>query len=240
MMIDVQRIAGGYNELGIKLPEDADQALDAFRVAQEYVHSADDTLDNDVRAGKVGAKNIAARLRDAALDQAARDNVGRLIGDVIDPALSSRAMKAFSDDHPRLLTELAPRYEEAMNVVSVASDIVGVNRYNNPASILELGPQASGAFHAAQEALPTLEAIRRLLGKVTGRILPAQTVGMFVTIDDEHLPDTFDMAVTAWDGPHRWIALAGVPHVTPKLGTPDDADALARRAHAARPIPVAV
>lgn len=160
-MTDLTRLRAAVldplEKLGVALPDDATAAL---ALADASTAAAADVPANGLRAGiadgTIGPDNIADRLREAALDVAAHQGAVTLRTQLL-PYLASAVQTALAADADRIVDDLRPTFDQAVETVANAAGHLRPNA--KPADILTAGPASAAAYHAIAEQQAILELI---------------------------------------------------------------------------------
>ena len=227
-IIDARQYARQYAAFGIEVPSGARDAFAMWEAATAVLDTPTADLRAELVDGTLTAKNVAERLRQAALEAAARETTRSMLVD-LDAALGRQAIAAFHADAGRTIEKLRPSYDAAADIVIDALGYFTAADYVDPNRLMAKGPEAASRWHRVSEALSTLDAIRALVVSLTGKA-GRPSVSMFVTVTDEAAPDALAVAeaeAMGAGGPERWLRVFIVPGIRPALGSPSLATAAA-------------
>ena len=115
-IIEAQQYARQYDAFGIEVPSGARDAFAIWKAAAAVLDTPTANLGAELVDGTLTAKNVADRLRQAALEAAARETTRSMLVD-LDAALGRQAIAAFHADADRTIEKLRPSYDAAADTV---------------------------------------------------------------------------------------------------------------------------
>jgi hypothetical protein len=219
-------VTAPLRQLGIALPDEATRLLDVLKAAQ--VPDPTDALLADLTT--LDPDNVAERLRQAALDHAARQAAPALL-QRLTHRIGTGIAAALRTDGDRIVTELRDRLEQALPAVTEAAHHFAPT--DKPATILDRGQDAADAYLKLRDALPTLEAVhaaRFHLARTCAYGRADVPAAMFVTppADLAGLRNAGRAYADTHGTGGRWLALVRDGH-TVTLNTAAETDALVNR-----------
>ena len=220
-MIDAQQIATQYAALDLNMPPAARKVFETWEAATAVLDAPTADLREELLAGTLNAGNAADKVREAALDAAARERTRPILVD-LDQTAGRQALAAFYADAERAIEKLRPAYDAAAAAVLDGLDHFDAFEFTDPARVMSKGPAAASRWHTTSEALAVLDAIRALVVTLTGKA-GRPSVELFVTLTDEAESDTLAQAqaeALGAGGPERWLRLFALPGVRPALNSP--------------------
>lgn len=213
-----------YEALGLELPDDVTRLV---AIVQTAVDAARHDPVTDLDYDALTVKNVAGKLREAALTRAVRDGMQQIAGE-IGIALWGPISRALAADVDRVTEELRPGFLEAASTVTeaIAAGLT-VDTYGNADRVIAAGPEATGLFHRTKQALAHLSAVRSFLFTEG-----TTTAAAFVDLTEQADVGTLDRAewfFSGLGGDEKWLNVYAVPGVCPALNTAAEAQAVARR-----------
>lgn len=147
------------DRLGIKAPKLLTD-VDAVRLAALNAAASTevDDLRTDVIAGKLDAKTIGKRVREAAAALVAREKARDVLRDLL-PSFDKVTARAVRDSAPDVIAQMTPMFDSAVADVVLAVDTLGLSPSSD--EVLAIGGDAAAVWAARNVALDVLDAIER-------------------------------------------------------------------------------